>query len=55
MKVVHIITALTDGGAEGVLYRLCKFDTQTEHVVISMMDENKYGPLLKKEGIKVHC
>jgi len=55
LKVVHIITALTDGGAEGVLYRLCKFDTQTEHVVISMMDENKYGPLLKKEGIKVHC
>lgn len=54
MKIVHIITGLNNGGAEGVLYRLCKFDTECEHVVISMMGEGKYGSLLKNAGITVH-
>lgn len=55
MKVIHIITGLNDGGAEAVLYRLCDFDKHNEHIVISMMDEGKYGPLLKAIGIQVHC
>ncbi len=55
MKVLHVITCLYDGGAEGVLYRLCHYDTSTSHVVISLMDEGKYGPLLRKEGIKLFC
>lgn len=54
MKILHIITGLSNGGAEGVLYRLCKYDGQAEHIVVSMMDEGKYGRLLKKEGINVH-
>lgn len=54
-KVIHIITGLNDGGAEAVLYRLCDFDKHNEHIVISMMDEGKYGPLLKAIGIQVHC
>lgn len=54
MKIVHIITGLNNGGAEGVLYRLCKFDTDCEHVVISMMGEGKYGSLLENVGITVH-
>ncbi len=54
MKVIHIITGLNDGGAEAVLYRLCKNDSENKHVVISMMDEGKYGPLLKEIGIDVY-
>jgi glycosyltransferase involved in cell wall biosynthesis len=54
-KIVHIITGLSNGGAEGVLYRLCKYDSSVEHVVVSMMDKGKYGSLLEEEGIKVFC
>lgn len=55
MKVLHIITGLNNGGAEGVLYRLCKYDTTAQHIVVSMMDEGKYGSLLGHAGIEVHC
>ncbi|MBE94419.1 glycosyltransferase [Marinobacter sp.] len=54
-KVVHIITGLNDGGAEGVLTRLCLHSEQAQHVVISLMDEGKYGPLLSRSGVTVHC
>jgi glycosyltransferase involved in cell wall biosynthesis len=55
MKILHVITGLNDGGAEGVLYRLCKHDNRCQHIIISMMDEGKFGPLLKDIGIEVHC
>lgn len=55
MNVTHIITGLNDGGAEAVLYRLCKNDARCEHVVVSMMDEGKYGSLLNLAGIEVVC
>jgi glycosyltransferase involved in cell wall biosynthesis len=54
-KVVHIITGLNDGGAEGVLTRLCLHSSKVQHVVISLMDEGKYGPLLAQSGVSVHC
>lgn len=54
-KVLHIITGLNDGGAEGVLTRLCLYSEQAQHVVISLMDEGKYGPLLVRSGVTVHC
>src|SRR5690625_4333588 len=54
MKIIHIITGLQDGGAEGVLFRLCKHDHKNTHIVISLTDEGKYGPLLESAGIKVH-
>lgn len=53
-KILHIITGLNGGGAETVLYRLCKNDTRNKHTVISMMDEGKYGPLLREIGIDVY-
>jgi glycosyltransferase involved in cell wall biosynthesis len=53
--VLHIITGLSDGGAEGVLYRLCKFDSANKHIVVSLMDEGKYGSILKDLGVDLHC
>lgn len=55
MRICHIITGLNDGGAEAVLYRLCTSDTENRHVVISLMDEGKYGPLLRAAGVEVYA
>jgi glycosyltransferase involved in cell wall biosynthesis len=55
MKILHIITGLGDGGAEHALFKICKYDTNNNHSVISLKDSGKYSPLLKKLGIKVYC
>lgn len=44
---------MNDGGAEAVLYRLCKHDMCNEKYVISLMGEGKYGSLLKELDIEV--
>lgn len=49
--VVHVITGLVDGGAEGALYRLVRHDTSAAHHVISLTGEGKYGALLAEAGI----
>ncbi|MPX98319.1 glycosyl transferase family 1, partial [Salinivibrio sp. VYel6] len=53
-KILHITTCLNNGGAEAVLYRLCKFDKKNQHIVISLMDKGKYGPLLEETGVQVY-
>lgn len=53
--IVHVITGLNNGGAEGVLYRLLKYDVKYKHIVVSMMDEGKYGSMLKDVGIQLYC
>ncbi len=55
MTVVHIISGLQSGGAEGVLYRLCTGDPSNRHVVISFTDEGKYGAPLTEAGVTVHA
>lgn len=53
--IFHVISGLNDGGAEAVLYRLCSSDKAAEHYVISLMDEGKYGALLREAGVQVSC
>lgn len=53
-SVLHVITGLGDGGAEAVLYRLCKFDKENQHVVISLLGHGKYSPLLEELGVQVY-
>lgn len=55
MRVLHIISGLGNGGAEAVLFNLCQSDKQNDHTVISLLDEGKYGPLLKDLGFKVYA
>ena len=55
LKVMHIITGLNDGGAESALFHLCIHNPQNQHVVVSLMDEGKYGPLLVATGVEMHC
>ena len=54
MRIVHIITGLGDGGAEHTLYKICKYDTKNEHVVISFQGKEKYFFLLKELGIETY-
>ena len=54
MKIIHVITGLNNGGAEAILYRLCKYDKSNKHTVVSMMDSGKYGELLRNENIDVY-
>ena len=54
MKILHIITALGDGGAEHTLYKICKHDKSNEHIVISFKGEGKYFSLLNEIGTKVY-
>lgn len=53
--VLHIITGLNSGGAEAALYRLCCFDKQNAHVVISLTGRGKYADLLEDVGVVVYC
>ena len=55
MKIVNIITTLDDGGAEATLFKLISNDNNVnfKHTVISLMDEGKYGNILKKNNIEV--
>lgn len=53
MKIVHIVTGLSNGGAEAVLYRLCKHDRESRHHVISLSGAGKYGPMLEVLGVTV--
>lgn len=53
-KVLHVITGLGDGGAEGVLSRLVLGSTRVRHVVVSLMDDGKYGQILRDQGVRVY-
>jgi glycosyltransferase involved in cell wall biosynthesis len=55
MKILHVITNLGQGGAEGVLYRLISASPPgLEHVVVSMMKNAYFGSQLRTDGVEVH-
>ena len=58
MKITHIINSLKKGGAEGNLYRLCKFHkkkykNKIDITIITLIDNGFYEDELKKNGIKI--
>ena len=59
MKVVHIINSLKKGGAEGNLYRLCKFhkkkyNNKINITIITLINNGFYESGLKKKGINIY-
>jgi len=57
MRVLHIITGLTQGGAESALFRLItsKYNNPSvTHIVISMVDFGVYGKRMQDKNIEVY-
>lgn len=57
IKIVHLITDLSLGGAEIMLYKLiCRMDhSKFKNVVVSMTDKGKVGEDIESLGIPVLC
>ena len=58
MKIIHIINSLKKGGAEGNLYRLCKFQKKKykykiDITIITLINNGFYEAELKKIGINI--
>jgi len=54
LKVLHVITGLGQGGAEGCMVRLILADSENEHTVVSLLDEGVHGASLREHGIALH-
>jgi glycosyltransferase involved in cell wall biosynthesis len=55
-RITHIITGLSRGGAEAILYRLVRSTSEAwESTVISLADEGFYGTALRESGCTVHA
>lgn len=57
MRILHIITGLNNGGAEGALYRLTTSDRRSgnQHFVVSLMGRGVYADRLEQAGHGVEC
>lgn len=56
LRIAHIITGLSQGGAEANLFKLINATRQSwDVVVISLADEGYYGQRLRALGIRVFC
>ena len=58
MKIIHIINSLKKGGAEGNLFRLCKFHKKKyknniDIIIITLIDNGFYEDELKKLGVSI--
>lgn len=53
MNVLHVISGLSDGGAEAVLHRLVTNDLSDSHHVVSLTGDGKFGRLLRDAGVTV--
>ena len=59
MKIIHIINSLKKGGAEGNLYRLCRFHkykykNNIDIIIITLIKNGYYQTHLKKLGVKIY-
>lgn len=56
-KIVHVINGLGRGGAENMLYKILPFkqNSDIEHIVISLKDEDFYAEKIREKGHKVYC
>lgn len=56
MRIMHVITGLSTGGAETMLLKLLSAASGgMEHVVVSLGDEGTIGPRIAALGVPVHC
>jgi glycosyltransferase involved in cell wall biosynthesis len=56
MRVMHVITGLSTGGAETMLLKLLSAASgNMDHVVVSLGDEGTIGPRIAALGVPVHC
>ena len=58
MKIIHIINSLNRGGAEGNLYRLCKFHkekykSKLNITIITLIKNGFYEAKLRKLGVNI--
>lgn len=57
-KILHLITTLSSGGAESMLYKLISHSSKNsylKHSVVSLTDMGVYGMRLRALGIPVYC
>jgi glycosyltransferase involved in cell wall biosynthesis len=56
MRILHVTTGLTTGGAQVMLLKLLSNNNgDWEPAVVSLMDEGTIGPRIAALGIPVHC
>lgn len=56
MRIMHVITGLSTGGAETMLLKLLSAASgDMEHVAVSLGDEGTIGPRIAALGVPVHC
>ena len=51
MKVLHIITTLSSGGAERMLSKICNNDYENEHIIITILDSKQHYEINKNVKI----
>lgn len=53
-KILHIVTGLGQGGAEGVLFRLVQTDTSNHHIIVSIAGSGHYYSLFHELSIDTY-
>ena len=54
MRILHVISGLTTGGAEAVLHRLVTAQSGVDHEVVCLEGRDWYSGKLEERGVRVH-